>query len=397
MINVTQSPYNAAGDGVTDDRLAIQDAIDDAGAAGGGKVYLPAGTYLLDSSVTVNAPSGNPACLVIESGNVFLEGDGRGATRIKLGDNTDAHIILVATAENSVQNGGVRGIEIDGNRSNQTLTAHAVRSGGDVTDWTLEDFYIHEVAGYGVGLQYGALNGVTIQNGVVEDTGSDGIDIKNFDIANVANKMHNVTVRRAGLNTSLSGQTCFDVRGIWNLSNLYAEEFNHSTARCLAGIRFRPDGEGATGGNLCTLSGFYVNSGTTSGTIGLQANGYQCSISSGVVQGCGTGVEVNGNECTVGNVIAKGCADGFVVGAGDAGDRVILDACIARSCSASGFKTFRTNTILSDIVARSNVHGVNLRNGSVNTIISGLSSSNSGSNLNKESTGLTWTNTGFTY
>lgn len=36
----------AAGDGIADDTAAIQKAIKDAGAAGGGKVVLPAGTYL---------------------------------------------------------------------------------------------------------------------------------------------------------------------------------------------------------------------------------------------------------------------------------------------------------------------------------------------------------------
>ena len=43
--NVKQ--YGAAGDGITDDTLAIRAAISAANAAGGGIVYFPAGTYLL--------------------------------------------------------------------------------------------------------------------------------------------------------------------------------------------------------------------------------------------------------------------------------------------------------------------------------------------------------------
>lgn len=47
IYNVTSGPYNASGDGSTDDTAAVQAAIDDAGVAGG-VVYFPAGTYMVD-------------------------------------------------------------------------------------------------------------------------------------------------------------------------------------------------------------------------------------------------------------------------------------------------------------------------------------------------------------
>lgn len=43
--------YGATGDGLTDDTVAIQDAIDAAAAAGGGVVYFPAGVYVVGGAL----------------------------------------------------------------------------------------------------------------------------------------------------------------------------------------------------------------------------------------------------------------------------------------------------------------------------------------------------------
>lgn len=49
VFNVKDPTYGAVGDGIADDRAAIQSAIDAAVAAGGGVVYFPKGTYALTS------------------------------------------------------------------------------------------------------------------------------------------------------------------------------------------------------------------------------------------------------------------------------------------------------------------------------------------------------------
>lgn len=51
MINVKDAPYNAAGDGRTDDTKAIQNAINAAGAFG--KVYFPKGSYRITNTITI--------------------------------------------------------------------------------------------------------------------------------------------------------------------------------------------------------------------------------------------------------------------------------------------------------------------------------------------------------
>ena len=48
--------YGAVGDGVADDTVAIQQAIDSVEAQGGGDVRLPDGTYLVNNTLTINGP-----------------------------------------------------------------------------------------------------------------------------------------------------------------------------------------------------------------------------------------------------------------------------------------------------------------------------------------------------
>ena len=52
-INVKSAPYNATGDGVTDDTAALQSAIDGSYASGGGIVFLPKGIYMQSSTLTI--------------------------------------------------------------------------------------------------------------------------------------------------------------------------------------------------------------------------------------------------------------------------------------------------------------------------------------------------------
>lgn len=81
---VSVKDFGAVGDGVTDDTAAIQAAIDAVYAAGGGKVYLPAGTYIVGSSV-----------LLKNKTSVF--GDGFNASIVKLKNNANTNVFRTAT------------------------------------------------------------------------------------------------------------------------------------------------------------------------------------------------------------------------------------------------------------------------------------------------------------
>ncbi len=84
---VTDPPYNAVPNDGVDDRAAIQDAINDAYAAGGGAVFLPAGTYDIKSRTATDG------ALVLKSGVVIR---GEGADRTKMQFDLNAYTDDVA-------------------------------------------------------------------------------------------------------------------------------------------------------------------------------------------------------------------------------------------------------------------------------------------------------------
>ena len=84
------SNFGAVGDGLTDDTQAIQNAINSASAAGGGVVYFPGGTYLLDSYTQSTHPwyFYNLLC----GSNVLLEGEFGGGVKLLQGANGRAPV-----------------------------------------------------------------------------------------------------------------------------------------------------------------------------------------------------------------------------------------------------------------------------------------------------------------
>ena len=100
--NVQESPYEARGDGSTDDWRAIQEAINDADAAGGGIVYFPGGTYVVSRTLTLYS-------------DIYLVGAGIDATRVKLRDEANTDLLVTAGYEEAVGTGQIElGVEFTG-------------------------------------------------------------------------------------------------------------------------------------------------------------------------------------------------------------------------------------------------------------------------------------------
>jgi hypothetical protein len=83
VINVKDSPYNAAGNGVTNDLVALQSAAA-AAIAAGKPLYLPAGTYLC----TFSGLSGSATAHINVSGALTVLGAGMAQTKIQCGPDS---------------------------------------------------------------------------------------------------------------------------------------------------------------------------------------------------------------------------------------------------------------------------------------------------------------------
>ena len=120
IIDVTQPPYRARGDGLANDAPAIQAALDEAAAAGGAVVYLPAGTYQLGS---IQEQAGVRYYILNYQSGVSMVGAGRDLTvlRAPAGMPDQTRIISADSADgwSRVSNAAFHDFTIDGNAASQ--------------------------------------------------------------------------------------------------------------------------------------------------------------------------------------------------------------------------------------------------------------------------------------
>ena len=121
-INVDDAPYNAVGDGVTNDHDAIQDAIWALRSNGGTLNFTSGKTYIIASGLTFNAFPDDKDYLVTSSG--------AGKATIKIQDGTDLTWDHWGFRLSESKNITLRNLIIDGNRATRNPTVET--SGTDV-------------------------------------------------------------------------------------------------------------------------------------------------------------------------------------------------------------------------------------------------------------------------
>ena len=179
----------------------------------------------------------------------------------------------------------------------------------DDTDYvTIRDVAVRNTSGYGISLAQGSTQRLVIEDVVVENTGRDGIDTKNFDDSNGVFTFNNIIVRNVGLHIDSGAgtdQTGIDIRCYGaNLSNIRCEDMGGVTA----GIRARiTTVEQGTGGEYNNLSNIVCISKTGATGEGLEINATGCNVDNVIVKGFNVGIRVTKDNVRINNAYISGC------------------------------------------------------------------------------------------
>ena len=193
--------YGAKGDGKTLEHTAINQAIEAASKAGGGQVYLPAGTYLcgsirMKSNIDLHLSAGAKILAAPAEMKAYDESEVFGAPEYQDGGHTYFHNSLIwAEGQHDVSITGRGMIDGEGLTRRDTEKAGNVQGGsigtGDKAialkqcrNVTIRDITIYRGGHFAIivtGCEIGTIDNVTI------DTNRDGIDIdccKYFTVSN---------------------------------------------------------------------------------------------------------------------------------------------------------------------------------------------------------------------
>jgi len=350
---VSVRDFGAHGNGQSDDRVAIQAAIESVARSGGGTVLFPAGTYLVSRS-------GRSAVAISLKSNITLQGEGTPSV-LKLQDGSGGHLVNVTRETNCA----IRKMVLDGNRLRQDSVGHVFRSGG-VTGLLLEDLEIRNAFHYGIGLEAGTNRGVTISKVVIHECGGDGIDIKNKNNNNSIVRIVDVTVRRWGLRPGTDSQAGIDCRGPVRLKGIRISDPGSVDA---VGVRMRQgelrDANGL-GAHHSQMDDFDVRMGGGQKRIGINVVVRDVTLSNGTISNGFRGLVVQDSNFRGSRISVRNCSEtGILINAGESGltaDAAILSNCTITACGGDGIGIEANNVQILDCVSSANGrHGLAIK------------------------------------
>lgn len=322
---ISAKDFGAKGDGSTDDATAINAGLTAINAAGGGRLFLSPGTYIIGSAI--NYP-GN---------NISLEGAGQGHTIIKAKNGAAFEYMITAASRTSI---GLSNLTVDVNQANRFTALQAAGGGplrGVGVNWTSPiDGRIHNVLVKnavgngtipGVGIAIGGVSGLRniISNCTALDCGTSGYASDGFYASGTQT-----------LITNCVAKNCLDTGFVLEMSN-YSGIVGCTAIDCGAGGGITAVSTGDCYGNY--INGLTVENpvSTVTGCVVVSALGtsdlYDTSVTGLVIHNA-TGPAFNMRKASTGrikNTTLAGCvikgstAQGIVV---DGADGVVISGCI---------------------------------------------------------------------
>lgn len=238
--------FGAKGDGVTDDATAINNTVQAMSAAGGGTVYIPAGTYLLG---TTNVNNANYAYYIQARDNVSIVGDGIDVTilKVKSGENSrfaayNSPNIIAANQATPLKDCRFMDFTLDWNGANNLLTSlmtarnnATIYSGRSGINILVQRIKVKETPGNQCILLSAssnqAQNNIVIRDCVFTDSGSGLTGNYNADHSSIYcngdNLLYDNNIFTA---TNLVVGSCFEIHGSYSTArNNYSYNYNRAT------------------------------------------------------------------------------------------------------------------------------------------------------------------------